>query len=154
MALSTGVSNTASPEKKKSSPLASILMYHSLMPALNVTKPEKPSLKGLTPARKKQQEKQAKKYTIENTFKALAMEWHAHKCKSWSEGYAESVLDALNKDIFPHVGKRPIADIRPLDMLQVLRIIEKRGALEKMRKVRQQLQSNISLCDCHWPGRN
>ncbi|VFS46952.1 Putative prophage CPS-53 integrase [Budvicia aquatica] len=35
------------------------------------------------------------------------------------------------------MGKRPIADIRPLDMLQVLRIIEKRGALEKMRKVRQ-----------------
>ncbi len=38
-----------------------------------------------------------------------ATEWH-NKCPSWSESYAESVLEALEalealeKDIFPHVG--------------------------------------------------
>ena len=92
---------------------------------------------GGDPSEKKQLEKLTKKLTVENTFKALALEWHHHKLTSWSESYAESVLEALEKDIFPHVGKRPIAEILPLEMLEVLRMIEKRGALEKMRKVRQ-----------------
>lgn len=92
---------------------------------------------GGDPSEKKQLEKLTKKLTVENTFKALALEWHHHKLASWSESYAESVLEALEKDIFPHVGKRPVAEILPLEMLEVLRMIEKRGALEKMRKVRQ-----------------
>lgn len=45
--------------------------------------------------------------------------------------------EALEKDIFPYVGKRPVAEILPLEMLEVLRLIEKRGSLEKLRKVRQ-----------------
>jgi hypothetical protein len=34
---------------------------------------------------------------------------------------------------FPYVGKRPVAEILPLEMLEVLRLIEKRGSLEKLR---------------------
>ncbi|WP_174634626.1 tyrosine-type recombinase/integrase [Yersinia thracica] len=92
---------------------------------------------GHDPSEQKQREKQTKKFTVENTFHTLATEWHTYKCTSWSASYAESVLEALEKDIFPHVGKRPVTEILPLEMLQVLRLIEKRGALEKMRKVRQ-----------------
>ncbi|HGM9928088.1 TPA: tyrosine-type recombinase/integrase, partial [Providencia stuartii] len=92
---------------------------------------------GNDPAEQKKLEKLAKKITVENTFKAIAIEWHTHKSSEWSESYAESVLDALDKDIFPYLAKRPIAEILPLEMLEILRMIEKRGALEKMRKVRQ-----------------
>ena len=92
---------------------------------------------GGDPSEKKQLEKLAKKISVVNNFRALAMEWHKHKCISWSESYAESVMEALEKDIFPYVGKRPVAEILPLEMLEVLRLIEKRGSLEKLRKVRQ-----------------
>ncbi len=92
---------------------------------------------GNDPAEQKKLEKLAKKITVENTFKAIAIEWHTHKSSEWSKSYAESVLDALDKDIFPYLAKRPIAEILPLEMLEILRMIEKRGALEKMRKVRQ-----------------
>lgn len=92
---------------------------------------------GGDPSEKKQLEKLSKKISTVNTFHALATEWHKHKCNSWSESYAESVLEALEKDIFPYVGKRPVAEILPLEMLDVLRLIEKRGSLEKLRKVRQ-----------------
>jgi hypothetical protein len=61
---------------------------------------------GVDPSEQKQLEKQAQKITTENTFHSLTLEWHAYKSKSWSEGFAESVLKALGKDIFPHVGKR------------------------------------------------
>lgn len=39
--------------------------------------------------------------------------------------------------MFPFIGKRPISEIKPLELLEVLRRIEKRGELEKTRKVRQ-----------------
>ena len=72
-----------------------------------------------------------------STFEALALEWHQHKAARWSAGYATDVLEALNSDIFPHVGARPLATIRPVEWLAVFRRIEARGALEKLRKVRQ-----------------
>ncbi len=46
-------------------------------------------------------------------------------------------MEAFKNDIFPYVGTRPVGEIKPLELLNVLRKIEKRGALEKMRKVRQ-----------------
>lgn len=39
--------------------------------------------------------------------------------------------------MFPFIGKRPISEIKLLVLLEVLRRIEKRGALEKTRKIRQ-----------------
>lgn len=57
--------------------------------------------------------------------------------KKWSAGYASDTLEAFNKDVFPYIGKKPIAEIKPLDLLNVLRRIEGRGATEKARKVRQ-----------------
>lgn len=59
------------------------------------------------------------------------------KSLKWSAGYASDIMEAFQNDIFPYVGTRPIGEIKPLELLNVLRKIEKRGALEKMRKVRQ-----------------
>jgi integrase len=75
-----------------------------------------------------------------NTFKTLALEWHQHKAPRWSEGYAGDVMEAFELDIFPQVGNFPLTDIKPMQWLQVFRRIEKRGALEKLRKVRQRCQ--------------
>lgn len=92
---------------------------------------------GGEPGEKKRKEKLTQKISATNTFHALATEWHQHKSLSWSESYARSVLEALDKDIFPYLGKRSVTDILPLEMLEILRRIEKRGSLEKLRKVRQ-----------------
>jgi integrase len=43
-------------------------------------------------------------------------------------------------DIFPKVGSLPLTEIKPMQWLQVFRHIESRGALEKLRKVRQRCQ--------------
>ncbi len=73
----------------------------------------------------------------ENTFEKIAREWHQLKSAKWSAGYASDIMEAFKNDIFPYVGTRPVGEIKPLELLNVLRKIEKRGALEKMRKVRQ-----------------
>ncbi|MFF7706041.1 tyrosine-type recombinase/integrase [Pseudomonas sp. NPDC007930] len=75
-----------------------------------------------------------------NTFKSLALEWHQHKSARWSEGCATDVIKAFELDIFPQVGSLPLSEIKPMQWLQVFRRIKSRGALEKLRKVRQRCQ--------------
>jgi hypothetical protein len=74
---------------------------------------------------KKKAEKLAKKASVENTFKAIALEWHEYKRPNWSKGYAEDLMEAFENDIFPDIGKRPIAEITPLEVLNSLRKLEK-----------------------------
>ncbi|MDK1689158.1 tyrosine-type recombinase/integrase [Cronobacter malonaticus] len=92
---------------------------------------------GGDPSEEKKVEKQVRKATVENTFQALAIEWHEYKRPNWSKGYAEDLLEAFHNDIFPDIGKRPIADIKPLEMLTTLRKLEKRKVFDKLRKIRQ-----------------
>lgn len=74
---------------------------------------------------------------LNNTFQAVALEWHGTKVSRWSEGYVSDIIEAFNKDIFPYIGQLPVNDIKPLVLLNVLRRMESRGATEKARKVRQ-----------------
>ena len=92
---------------------------------------------GGDPGQEKQEEKQAKEQAVANSFERLAMEWHSHKSTSWSEGYAEHLLMYLKKDIFPFIGQKAMADISQVEMLNVLRKMEQRGVLDKLKKTRQ-----------------
>ena len=94
-------------------------------------------LEGGDPSQQKQDIKAAKILAVNNSFELIALEWHEHKKPSWSKGYATDILEYLKKDIFPHIGKRPIADINAKEMLDVFRKMEKRGVLDKLKKTRQ-----------------
>jgi integrase len=65
-----------------------------------------------------------------HTFRQLATEWHALKAKSWSPAYAKNVLHRLELDIFPDLGKTPVALVSHRDVINALRKIESRGAHE------------------------
>lgn len=92
---------------------------------------------GGDPGEVKKEEKIAQQMSQKNTFEAIAREWHQTKADRWSLRYRDEIIDTFEKDIFPHTGRRPIVDIKPMNWLEILRRLEKRGALEKMRKVRQ-----------------
>lgn len=92
---------------------------------------------GIDPSEQKKVDKQVRKVAIENNFKAIVLEWHEYKLPGWSKGYAEDLMEAFENDIFPDLGKRPIAEIKPLEMLTTLRKLERRGVLDKLRKIRQ-----------------
>ncbi|EBF0854571.1 DUF4102 domain-containing protein [Salmonella enterica] len=92
---------------------------------------------GIDPNEAKREEKATREAQINNTFQDLATEWHSSKLKKWSAGYASDIMEAFNKDVFPYIGKKPIAEINPLELLNVLRRMEGRGATEKAKKVRQ-----------------
>lgn len=92
---------------------------------------------GKNPSKVRKEQKIALQTESESAFEKIATEWHQMKSAKWSAGYASDIMEAFQNDIFPYVGTRPIGEIKPLELLNVLRKIEKRGALEKMRKVRQ-----------------
>ncbi|MFP6829553.1 MAG: integrase arm-type DNA-binding domain-containing protein [Gammaproteobacteria bacterium] len=66
----------------------------------------------------------------ENSFEVVALEWHAKQIVRWSEVHAVSIKRLLDRDIFPWLGKHPVAEITPPQLLVVVRRIENRGAIE------------------------
>ncbi|OTA18447.1 integrase [Xenorhabdus vietnamensis] len=92
---------------------------------------------GNDPIEEKRAEKAAKVFAVSNSFESIAIEWHEYKRPNWSQGYAEDILEYLKKDIFPYIGKRAVTEIKPAEMLAVLRKMEQRGVLDKLKKTRQ-----------------
>jgi integrase len=74
-----------------------------------------------------------------NTFELIAREWHKLQKRSWTERHADDVLRSLERDVFPELGSRPLRDITAPEVLQVLRDIEARPAIETARRVRQRM---------------
>ncbi len=89
---------------------------------------------GIDPAQAKRIEKTNKATANANTFEAVAREWHTNKLESWQARTATNVLHRLEQDVFPLIGKYPIADIKAPVILDVLRQIEKRGAVDMAKR--------------------
>ncbi|MDA1373091.1 MAG: site-specific integrase, partial [Proteobacteria bacterium] len=65
-----------------------------------------------------------------NSFEVVAREWFAKYAPHWSPNHANRIISRLERDIFPWIGGKPIADLTPPQLLEVVRRIEERGALE------------------------
>lgn len=65
-----------------------------------------------------------------DTFKAIALEWYGKQAPQWSESHAGRMLRQLERDLFPWIGDRPIAQIHAMELLAALQKVEERGALE------------------------
>ncbi len=93
--------------------------------------------KGIDPSEAKQKNRRDAIREAHNTFKAVALEWHDNQKGRWSDNHYNNVLHRLQRDVFPHLGKYPIAQIEAPDLLDMLRKIEKRGALDIAGRTRQ-----------------
>lgn len=72
-----------------------------------------------------------------NTFEAVALEFHAAQAEMWSDSYAAKWLRSLQKDAFPYLGKMPLADMTAPMVLDCLRRVERRGAIDTAHTLRQ-----------------
>ncbi len=93
--------------------------------------------KGIDPSTAKRERRHGNIRNAQNTFQVVALEWHDKQKDGWSRGYPEKILRFLEKDIFPHIGTRPIAQVTPPELLECLRRIEKRGALDIAGRTKQ-----------------
>ena len=83
---------------------------------------------GIDPALAKKDDKRKLRVKSENTFESIAREWHAHQKQHLTPSYWNSILTRLQADIFTQIGAYPIQDITAPQILDALRLIEKRGA--------------------------
>lgn len=72
------------------------------------------------------------------SFKTVAEDWLTTRVSGWSESYTKQVRSALEKDVYPVLGKRSIVDITARDVLALLQKKE-RTAPEQARKLRARI---------------
>ena len=92
---------------------------------------------GVDPAEQKKVAKLAAIVNAATTFELVGREWYANQKEAWAERHGANILRRLEMDVFPEIGTRPVKDITPLELLAMVRKIEKRGALELARRATQ-----------------
>ena len=92
---------------------------------------------GIDPSAHRKAVRKTKTERAANSFEAVAREWHRKFAAQWTVSHREKNLRALERDVFPWLGSRPIADLTAPDLLKVLRRIEARGAADTAHRVRQ-----------------
>ncbi|MBA4382959.1 MAG: hypothetical protein C0406_10375, partial [Sideroxydans sp.] len=75
----------------------------------------------------------------DDTFQAIAGEWLKMKQKEWSAGHFTKSTRAFERDIYPIIGKLPIASITPAIVAKTVEDINKRGVLETATRILQHL---------------
>lgn len=71
-----------------------------------------------------------------DTFGHTAEEWFARQRENWTEGHAVTVRSRLDRDVLPYLAKRPIREIDAPELLEVLRRVESRGAIESAHRIK------------------
>lgn len=89
------------------------------------------------PGENRKAQKAAKTERAANSFEVVAREWHAKYSASWSASHSDKIIKRLERDVFPWIGARPIAEITAPDLLSVLRRVEQRGVLETAHRALQ-----------------
>jgi len=85
---------------------------------------------GVNPSENRKIQKLARADLVANSFEIVAREWFAKYSTSWAKNHSDRTIRRFERDIFPWIGGQPIAEINAPKLLEVVRRIEKRGALE------------------------
>ncbi|HEX3495914.1 MAG TPA: tyrosine-type recombinase/integrase [Methylocella sp.] len=89
------------------------------------------------PWQARKDQKRGARLSARNTFEAVAREWCENQKEGWTVRYHNHVVTQLEADGYPQIGSKPIMNIEPPDLLAVLRKVDKRGALEIAKRLRQ-----------------
>jgi integrase len=73
----------------------------------------------------------------EGSFEAVAREWlHLVHGVKTTPSHADRTRIRLEQDVFPWIGRRPISEIKPPELLECIRRVEGRGARETAHRIR------------------
>ena len=92
---------------------------------------------GVDPGENRKVQKSARNDRAANSFEVVAREWFAKHSPNWAATHASKIIQRLEKDVFPWLGGKPIAEISAPELLGMLRRIENRGALDTAHRAQQ-----------------
>lgn len=92
---------------------------------------------GADPSLVRKAEKRKQRVAAGHTFRSVADDWFEGQKARWADSYSVRLRSRLDDDLMSEFGDRPIASIEPIEVLDAIRKIEKRGAVEMARRVMQ-----------------
>ncbi|MFM0659895.1 tyrosine-type recombinase/integrase [Paraburkholderia sediminicola] len=90
---------------------------------------------GLDPGVQRKVKKAAAVLSAANTFEAVAREWYDKQVGTWAASHALDVKRRLERNIYPAIGARPIAELSAPEILAAILKIEGRGATDLAHRV-------------------
>lgn len=94
---------------------------------------------GIDPTAQRKAEKATRAELAPDTFEAVAREWFSRHLEAKAPGHRDKVVRRLERDVFPHLGSRPVAEIKAPEILAVVRRIEARNVLETAHRALQNI---------------
>lgn len=91
----------------------------------------------IDPGEARKAQKAAGSLNAANSFEVIAREWHGKFLPTWTTSHADKIMRRFERDVFPWLGSRPVAEIDAPALLAVLRRIESRGAIETAHRAMQ-----------------
>jgi len=85
--------------------------------------------------------KREQKLRQSKTFESVALEWWNAQKEKWTRGHAQTVWRRLELNALPWLKDKPINEISTAELLQALRRVESRGAIDTTRRTSQYLNN-------------
>lgn len=95
---------------------------------------------GIDPREEIKAQARIEKEKEENKFQNIALEWYEKQIKGSSAKHEKTVIQRLEKNVFPFIGDKEINSITIQELKQVFQIMEKRGVISTAHKV-------LGLCE-------
>ncbi|NVK57832.1 MAG: integrase arm-type DNA-binding domain-containing protein [Alteromonadaceae bacterium] len=110
----------------------------SLAQARQATLKEKAKIiEGIDPSQERKLKKLTANLSNNNTFASIADEFIEKKMQNMSKVHLDRTTRAINRDLKPDIGTRPISEITAPELLAILRKVEERGAIETAHRIKQ-----------------
>jgi integrase len=92
---------------------------------------------GKDPSTEKKLAKLELRTNYDNNFETIGREWHSHKAHTWKPIHGATILKRLEVNIFRKIGKRPIKEIKTVELLDVIRTLEIDGKRDLAHRMLQ-----------------
>lgn len=92
---------------------------------------------GVDPGEHRKEQKAARAERAASNFEVVAREWFSKYSPNWAKSHADKIISRFERDVFPWLGSRPIAEINAPELLRAIRRIEERGVLETAHRALQ-----------------
>jgi len=90
---------------------------------------------GKDPSAERKAGKRSARHAATNSFETVARGYLDTRGAAWTPGYAKTAKARLEKNVFPFIGSRPIAGIKRPELVDTIRKIEARGAIDMARRM-------------------
>jgi integrase len=92
---------------------------------------------GIDPHEHEEKQRREKEHAKALTFETMAKEWQEKRRKEVKPKTISDIEKRLNRDVLPSLGNIPMSELSSLDVLNMVKTVEGRGAYEMANRAKQ-----------------